>query len=263
VPGEVGKVGVESPTFIEPVQKRKDGIEAMFMRQANKAKESASPSSSAAAGRTVIGNKRKHEPSSSPSPAEVKDETRTPVTSPSSPAKRIKPDKSDHPIKPTEIVDVDIDVGAGEPAEDDNKSSSGDIEILSSPGPSTSQPVIVPPPLNSSLSHSIYELLFPKVAKPKTKKNERDDTPLSSGSQQQPSSSQTTPKKKSDVRTIPSLVSFLCVLIEPFAVRICVPCLVTQPAVTRSPRKKKEVKKTESSSKSTPKITSFFAKSAG
>ncbi|KAH9990829.1 hypothetical protein BJV77DRAFT_1060873 [Russula vinacea] len=33
VPREVGKVGTESPTFIEPVQKRKDGIEAMFTRQ--------------------------------------------------------------------------------------------------------------------------------------------------------------------------------------------------------------------------------------
>ena len=39
--------------------------------------------------------------------------------------------------------------------------------------------------------------------------------------------------------------------------------LVTQPTVTTSPRKRKEVKKIESSSKSTPKITSFFAKSAG
>ena len=132
----------------------------MFMRQANKAKESAS--SAAAAGTTVIGNKRKHEPSSSPSPAEVKNETQTPVTSPPSPAKRVKPDKRDDPIKPTEIVDVD----AGGPAEDDNKSSSGDIEILSSPGPSSSQPVIVPP-LNSSLSHAIYELRFPKGCKAK------------------------------------------------------------------------------------------------
>ncbi|KAI0043681.1 DUF159-domain-containing protein [Auriscalpium vulgare] len=30
VPKEVGKVGTESPTFIQPVSKRKDGIEAMF-----------------------------------------------------------------------------------------------------------------------------------------------------------------------------------------------------------------------------------------
>jgi len=87
MPGEVRKVGVALPTFIEPVQKHKDGIEAMFMRQA-KAKESAS--TAAVAGRT--GNKRKHKPSSS-SPTEVKDETGTPVTLPSL-AKCIKPDKS-------------------------------------------------------------------------------------------------------------------------------------------------------------------------
>jgi hypothetical protein len=145
VPTEVGKVGVESPTFIEPVQKRKDGIEAMFMRQ-TKAKESAK-----AAGT----DKRKHEPESSPSPAEaeMKEETRTgtPVTvttaSPTSPspAKRVKTEKKRDPMEPMQIVDVD----AGEPAEDNNKSGS-DIEILSPPGPSpSSQPVpYCPPPLS-------------------------------------------------------------------------------------------------------------------
>ncbi|KAJ7442179.1 hypothetical protein B0H11DRAFT_2204570 [Mycena galericulata] len=33
VPKEVGKVGTESPTFIEPVANRKDGIQAMFAKQ--------------------------------------------------------------------------------------------------------------------------------------------------------------------------------------------------------------------------------------
>lgn len=33
VPKEVGKVGTESPRFIEPVANRKDGIEAMFSKQ--------------------------------------------------------------------------------------------------------------------------------------------------------------------------------------------------------------------------------------
>src|SRR5882762_1283568 len=57
VPKEVGKVGTESPTFIEPIANRKDGIQAMFSRQkqaqnspakntAQKRKRSASPSSS-------------------------------------------------------------------------------------------------------------------------------------------------------------------------------------------------------------------------
>lgn len=32
VPTEVGKVGAESATFVEPVQKRRDGIEAMFAK---------------------------------------------------------------------------------------------------------------------------------------------------------------------------------------------------------------------------------------
>jgi len=33
VPKEVGKVGTESPSFIEPVANRKDGIQAMFSKQ--------------------------------------------------------------------------------------------------------------------------------------------------------------------------------------------------------------------------------------
>lgn len=36
VPKEVGKIGRESSTFIEPVSKRKDGIEAMFAKQKQK-----------------------------------------------------------------------------------------------------------------------------------------------------------------------------------------------------------------------------------
>lgn len=36
VPKEIGKIGRESSTFIEPVSKRKDGIEAMFAKQKQK-----------------------------------------------------------------------------------------------------------------------------------------------------------------------------------------------------------------------------------
>lgn len=51
VPKEVGKVGTESPTFIQPISERKDGIQAMFSKQQaaatsfpKKRKRSASPS---------------------------------------------------------------------------------------------------------------------------------------------------------------------------------------------------------------------------
>jgi hypothetical protein len=33
VPKEIGRVGNESPTFIEPIEHRKDGIQAMFSKQ--------------------------------------------------------------------------------------------------------------------------------------------------------------------------------------------------------------------------------------
>jgi hypothetical protein len=57
VPKEVGKVGTESRTFIEPIANRKDGIQAMFSRQkqaqssptkntSQKRKRSSSPSTS-------------------------------------------------------------------------------------------------------------------------------------------------------------------------------------------------------------------------
>ncbi|KAG7087468.1 hypothetical protein E1B28_013433 [Marasmius oreades] len=39
VPKEVGKVGTESPTFIQPVSQRKDGIEAMFSKQKSKSSQ--------------------------------------------------------------------------------------------------------------------------------------------------------------------------------------------------------------------------------
>jgi hypothetical protein len=46
VPKEVGRVGKESPTFIEPVENRKDGIHAMFSRQQLKTKTSSSAQTS-------------------------------------------------------------------------------------------------------------------------------------------------------------------------------------------------------------------------
>ncbi|KZT68101.1 DUF159-domain-containing protein [Daedalea quercina L-15889] len=51
VPKEVGKVGTESPTFIQPVAGRKDGIEAMFAKQA--AVSSSQPSKNAKRKRSV------------------------------------------------------------------------------------------------------------------------------------------------------------------------------------------------------------------
>lgn len=62
VPKEVGKIGTESPTFIEPVTARKDGIQAMFARQT--AKTPTSPSSSQAPAGPKTPQKRKR--SSSP-----------------------------------------------------------------------------------------------------------------------------------------------------------------------------------------------------
>ena len=42
VPKEVGKIGNESPTFVQPIAERKDGIEAMFAKQLRKEPSAAS-----------------------------------------------------------------------------------------------------------------------------------------------------------------------------------------------------------------------------
>lgn len=64
VPTEVGKVGTESPSFIEPITSRKDGIQAMFSKQRQD-----SPTKSQA---TVASpTKRRRESSISPPPQRV------------------------------------------------------------------------------------------------------------------------------------------------------------------------------------------------
>ncbi|KAI0077670.1 DUF159-domain-containing protein [Panus rudis PR-1116 ss-1] len=45
VPKEVGKVGTESPTFIQPITERKDGIQAMFAKQSAQGAKSSQPGS--------------------------------------------------------------------------------------------------------------------------------------------------------------------------------------------------------------------------
>ncbi|KAI0298994.1 hypothetical protein B0F90DRAFT_1631821 [Multifurca ochricompacta] len=129
VPQEVGKVGTESPTFIEPVEKRKDGIEAMFMRQAEamtattkmqKSESGASTSSTFSNPPSMGSGKRKREPSESLETAEA-----VIAVSAASPTakKRIK---AESPLK-GEVVDVDLI------NENDTSEGNSDIEILSPP----------------------------------------------------------------------------------------------------------------------------------
>lgn len=146
VPKEVGKVGVQSPTFIEPVQKRKDGIEAMFSRQANAARQQKSASRDtppvvvAAAG---IG-KRKRESSSPTEDKEEEKETGTLVstTAPALPARRSKVKKED-PIKHDDAIDFE--------------EGNSDVEILPS-GPPSSQSQLVGHPHLSALHSTILRM---------------------------------------------------------------------------------------------------------
>jgi len=86
VPKEVGKVGTESPSFIEPVASRKDGIQAMFYKQ-RQGDRSSSPERSP---RPHSGTKRKIEVS--PAPFSSSPEAELSSTTPTEPplAKKLK-----------------------------------------------------------------------------------------------------------------------------------------------------------------------------
>jgi len=138
VPKEVGKVGVQSSTFIEPVQKRKDGIEAMFSRQAKAAQQqqkSVSRDSPPGATAAAAGSgKRKRESSSHTEEKEEEEKKKTvtqvsTTTTSFSPAKRFKVKKD--PIKHDDKVDSEEEEG------------DSDVEILAS-GPSpVGQPTLL------------------------------------------------------------------------------------------------------------------------
>jgi hypothetical protein len=118
VPQGVGKVGTESPTFIEPVQKRKDGIEAMFMRQSKAPKsEPHTPSSSFAVISPPSTKKGKRKRERSPVET-MTGGSQAAATSPS--AKHVK---AEDPVKP-EVIEVE-DVDASE--------ADSEVEILTGP----------------------------------------------------------------------------------------------------------------------------------
>ncbi|KAL1720362.1 hypothetical protein EV715DRAFT_197148 [Schizophyllum commune] len=82
VPQEVGKVGNESPAFVQPIAERKDGIEAMFKKQAKKdAKEEkrAGEVKKEAADRVAIAERKDGGGDSEATLSQVKDETKSPA----------------------------------------------------------------------------------------------------------------------------------------------------------------------------------------
>lgn len=119
VPPEVGRVGTESPTFIEPVAMRKDGIQAMFSKQkqtqAKPKVEDKKPTIPMKRARTpspVVATGEKGELPSKKVKQEVKQEAdtkpsssqdRKPSPSKSSPKKKVcmRLQKRTHILKPT------------------------------------------------------------------------------------------------------------------------------------------------------------------
>jgi len=83
VPIEVGKVGTESPSFIEPITSRKDGIQAMFSKQSQNSPTKTKPI-------VVSSTKRKRD--SSPTPENVDN---NPIMGSSQASKRPRPEDGD------------------------------------------------------------------------------------------------------------------------------------------------------------------------
>jgi hypothetical protein len=211
VPKEVGKVGVQSPTFIEPVQNRKDGIEAMFSRQAKAVQQQQKSASRDTPPAAAAGNgKRKRESSS---PTEEKEEEKekeagTPVstTAPSSPAKRSKVKKD--PIKHDDTVDSEEEEGnsdveilpSGPPQSVGHRTSLHYIDFLThemNPGKTLIWFLVFGPNFQKK-----NETRRSKAAKPKTRKEEDHITTITTtptGSQQ---SQQQQMKKVSHTNTL-------------------------------------------------------------
>ena len=173
VPTEVGKEGTESPMFIEPVQMRKDGIAAMFLRQAEAAQQQSAVREAPVSPRAAASGKRKREPSP-PAEEMAEDEdmmgTLASSTGPSSFSKRFV--AKEHPTK----VDGDPVISGGD----------SDTETLSS-SPSLSQIRSHHP---GFIAREMTQNLLPawnvirgsnihfKAAKPSTKKEVVDTTTI-------------------------------------------------------------------------------------
>jgi len=159
----------------------------------------------------------------------------------------------DHPIKPMEIIEVNINGGG--PAEDDKSSS--EIEILSLLLGPSSQLVIIYPRF-PSFSHATYKFLFQRLQSQRQRRMSGTihlyHWVCSSSRSRSHLPPKWDPRKSLTCMLFPPMYLFVCSY-WPFVVHIC---MVAQPAILTSPCKELEVKKTKSSSKSMPKITSFF-----
>lgn len=95
VPTEVGKVGNESPSFIEPIAARRDGIKAMFSKQERSS--TASPTKTPTAS-------QKWKSETSQSPSKVTDEEAETAEATSHRNKRPKTNKNEDNSKQVSLV---------------------------------------------------------------------------------------------------------------------------------------------------------------
>ncbi|KAF6750897.1 hypothetical protein DFP72DRAFT_909583 [Ephemerocybe angulata] len=132
VPKEVGKIGTESPTFVEPVANRKDGIQAMFAKQKQSQQHSNPPPQS------------KQEFKSEPSQSQATErressEGKSSQAQPSSPSKgKVKRGRSSSPV-----IDLSKDDEAEDEAPKAKKAKLEDTESEAhSSSPKRSQPKV-------------------------------------------------------------------------------------------------------------------------
>lgn len=114
VPNEVGKIGTESPTFVQPVQDRKDGIQAMFAKQQKQKSQPAVAAAAASTNPTLTQRARKR----SASPTDLKSSS---ATTGETPAKKPKVEKLNTWEDDSDVEYVDDPPAAGGDGAKDHK----------------------------------------------------------------------------------------------------------------------------------------------
>ncbi len=100
VPKEVGRVGTESPSFIEPITSRKDGIQALFSKQRQKSLQPTSSPATLKAKRNFEDNPT---PSGLPAESSATVDTNPSVSVGPSPSKRPKKLAGDESNQPESV----------------------------------------------------------------------------------------------------------------------------------------------------------------
>ncbi|OJT01568.1 hypothetical protein TRAPUB_7964 [Trametes pubescens] len=172
VPKEVGKIGTESPTFVQPVKDRKDGIQAMFAKQQKPQPQLTAASSTADPTPPRPERVRKR----SASPADLK----PPGTTGESQTKKLKVEKLDTWEDDSDVEYVDDPPAAGRSAAGGGEDRKARLHSAALSAPKRS---------NNHPAKDTHNETPPKVRNAGSNKTPKPSTPRKSKDAQQTDSS--------------------------------------------------------------------------